>query len=256
MSTDFNQKDFLKLKFKFLGKCKVCKIIYADPDLFTHIHKLRFLEGYTLLDLVKYLEEKFLEKNFSILIPNEFNLSNHFKKHIPMEVVVACKTAAKRNELVKLPKSEVPENVKQSLYEIVDKRVAVYDELEELYKKTKSQVERFEKEFNGEINVANAPQHVLLIRELKSFLVELAKMNSNEQLVKVILQTAFQKYTVTVLQGIMKECDLLKLSLRNCITDTAEIERIVSGHQQRLYDNLSNGSKEAIALIRDTYKIY
>lgn len=251
----FNEKDFAKLRFKFRGKCKVCKIAYADADLFTQLHKLRFLDEYTLSRLVTYLEEKFIEKNFSILIPNEFNLANHFKKHIPLDLVTVYKQAAKKNEVVKLPKSEVSENIKQSLYEIVDQRVAVYDSLEALYKKYKGQVEEFEREFDGKINIANAPNHVLLIRELKSFLVELAKMNSNEQLVKVILQTAFQKYTVTMLQSIMKECDLLKITLRSYIKDTVEVDKIIAGHQQRLYDGLSFSSKEAIALVKEQFKI-
>jgi hypothetical protein len=251
----FNEKDFAKLRFKFRGKCKVCKIAYADADLFTQVHKLRFLDDYTLSNLVIYLEEKFIEKNFSILIPNEFNLANHFKKHIPLDLVTVYKQAAKKNEVVKVSKTEVSENIKQSLYEIVDQRVAVYDELETLYKKVKLQVEEFEKEFNGQISITNAPNHVLLIRELKSFLVELAKMNSNEQLVKVILQTAFQKYTVTMLQGIMKECDLLKITLRGYIKDTIEVDKIIAGHQQRLYEGLSFSSKEAIALVKEQFKI-
>jgi hypothetical protein len=247
--------DFAKLRFKFWGKCKVCKIVYADNDLFTQIHRLRFTDGLTLSSIVAYLKEKFIEKNFSILLPNEINLHNHFHKHIPIDLVVAHRKATKKNAVVKVSKSEVPENTRQSLCEIVDKRVAVHDEFEALYKKTKLQVEEFEREFDGKIAIANAPNHVLLIKELKSFLVELSKMNSNEQLVKVILQTAFQKYTICALQSMVKENDLLKITLKSCVKDSDEVDRIISGHQQRLYDGLSFSSKEAINLIKDQFKI-
>lgn len=249
--------DFAKLKFKFWGKCKVCKIIYVDPELYAKIHKLRFIEEYTLSKLVKYLEEKFIEKNFSILIPNEVNLANHFKKHIPIELVAACTTLAKKTAVVKVSKNDVlgKGNTREQLLQIVDERVAVYDDLEALYKKFKSQVEDYLKEWDNKISVTNSGEYAVLVRELKSFLVELAKMNSNEQLVKVILQTAFQKYTLGALQSIVKECELLKISLRNYIKDPAEVDRLLSGHQTRLYDGLSNSSKEAIDLIKEQYKI-
>lgn len=251
----FSDKDFAKLRFKFWGKCKVCKIVYADSDLFTKIHKLRFIENYSLAGVRKYLEEKFIEKNFSIILPNEVNLHNHFKKHIPIEIVAAYTTMSKKNAVVKVPKSELPVGTQNRLMEIVDERIAVYDDLETLYKKFKGMVEEYEKEFDGKISVSNSGDYAVLVKELKSFLVELAKMNSNEQLVKVILQTAFQKYTVAVLQGIMKENDILKMTLRGYITDKDEVDRVLSGHQQRLYDNLSSGSREAIEFVKDQYKI-
>ncbi len=248
-------KDFARLRFKFWGKCKVCKIVYADSDLFTKIHKLRFIENYSLSGVRKYLEEKFKEKNFSILLPNEVNLHNHFAKHIPIELIAAYTTMSKKNAVVKVSKTELPVGTQNRLMEIVDERVAVYDDLETLYKKFKSMVEDYEKEFDGKISISNSGDYAVLVKELKSFLVELAKMNSNEQLVKVILQTAFQKYTLGALQAIVKECDILKMSLRGYIKDTAEVDRMLSGHQTRLYDGLSSSSRDAIELVKDQFKI-
>jgi len=250
------EKDFIKMKFKWVGKCKVCKIAYADPELFTLIHKMRFQEDYPLATLVRALRSKFEEKNYSILMPTVMNLSNHFSKHIPIDLITAYQTAAKKTEVVKIvSKNELPSEAKKALSEIVDERVSAYDDLEKLYKKTKLQIEELEKEFGGKIDLVYAPNHIILIRELKSFLVELSKMNSNEQLVKVILQTAFQKYTLSALQSIVKECNILKLTLRSHIKDIAEIDRLVLGHQNRLYEGLSQSSKEAILLIKDQYKI-
>jgi hypothetical protein len=250
-----NEKDFINSRFKFNGKCKVCKIVHADSDLFTKIHKLRFLEEYSLSSLIDFLREKFIEKKFSILLPNEVNLARHFKKHIPIELVAAYTTLAKKNALVKVAQNDVLANAKQGLYEIVDERIAVYSEMEKHYKKFELMVQNWEKEFDNKISIDDAPQYTLLIRELKSFLVEMAKMSANEQLVKVILSTAFQKYTLGALQSIVKECDLFKLTLRSYIKDTSEIESMISGHQTRLYDGLSSSSKEAIELVKDQYKI-
>jgi hypothetical protein len=253
--TPTEELDFAKLRFKFWGKCKVCKIVYADNDLFTQIHRLRFIDGLTLSSIVAYLKEKFIEKNFSILLPNEINLHNHFHKHIPIDLVVAHRKATKKNVVVKVSKNDVSLETTKVLYERVEERVAIYDDMEDLYRKFKLQVEEYVKEFDGKINISNSGQYAVLIKELKSFLVELSKMNSNEQLVKVILQTAFQKYTVTVLQGIMKENDLLKITLKSCVKDSDEVDRIISGHQERLYESLSFGSREAINLIKDQFKI-
>lgn len=250
------EPDFAKLRLKFWGKCKVCKIAYADSGLFTQIHRLRFIDELTLTAIVAYLKDKFIEKNFSIILPNEVNLHTHFTKHIPVDLIVAYKTASiKKNDIVKVPKNDLSTDTKKALYKIVDERVAVYDDLEDLYKVFKPQVENFLKDFDGKINVVNSGQYAVLIKELKSFLVELAKMNSNEQLVKVILQTAFQKYTLGALQSIVKECEILKNSLRGYIKDTAEIDKMLSGHQSRLYDGLSSSSKDAISLVKDQFKI-
>jgi hypothetical protein len=240
------------LEFKNYTKCKVCKIEKEDQTFFDYFHGLRFKDNLSLSALIEKIRIRFMEKGIQLLLPNEVNLSNHFSKHIPLDLASKYKAqslvrASQQSKAIK------KETIQTST--IVKEKIAIYDEFEKLYSKFKGVIEEFERKENNQITALNWLPYTSLIRELKSFLVELNKMNSNEQIVKLVLQTAFQQYTLGALQGTLKECDLFKMSLKSYIKEYDVVEKLVDMHQSRLYDCLSSSSKEAINLVKEEYKI-
>lgn len=244
---------------KYYSKCKVCRIQKVNQYIFNEIHTLRFTEHppKTLEFISDYLKEQLVKYNFRLEdVPNKINLHTHFTKHIPIDVISEYK--------LRMQVSNAPHIVSRSdntpaTLEYVDKvvmeKVSVYDKLEDLFLLIDEKFKAFDIAQSGAINPLNIDAYGLLFRELRACLTDLHKIKQNEQLIRVIIGAALQHYTLTTVQGILKELSTLKTSLKVYVNDPETVERLVSNLQSNLGDLLMLSSQSTLDEIKATYKI-
>lgn len=244
----------LEQKFKYVGKCKTCNIRKYDSRLFDDIHSLRFFEHKSLTDISKYIVVIKQKRNLDrVVLPSEQNLSNHFKKHLPIDLIAYYKT---QNATSIVRKNSSTTDVDIETTQMVENlSETIYTKLENLYTLINQRFLSFDESQNKAINILNVSGYAILTKELRSCLVEANKIKQNEQLVKLILKTAFEQYTMSSLVGIMKELEALKLSLRSYIKDTETVDRLIDSVQYNIGDHLASGGKTALVAVKETYNL-
>lgn len=245
-------------KLKYKGQCKVCKLQKVNQFLFNELHSLRFSSNppKTLEGVTEYINQQIIEKGYDKkLLLNFQNLDNHFNKHIPIDVISDYKLRLRVDTSSREDKEQNTPATLEYMDKIVMEKVSVYDKLEDLFLLIDEKFKAFDTAQNGAINPLNIDAYGLLFRELRACLTDLHKIKQNEQLIRVIIGSALQHYTLTTVQGILKELSGLKTSLKVYVNDPDTVERLVSNLQSNLGDLLVLSSQSTLDEIKATYKI-
>lgn len=244
---------------KYYSKCKVCRVQKINQFIFNEIHTLRFTEHppKTLEFIVDYLKEQLAKYNFIAEdIPNTSNLHTHFTKHIPIDVISEYKLRMKVSTAPHIvSRSDNTPATLEYIDKVVAEKVSVYDKLEDLFLLIDEKFKAFDIAQSGAINPINIDAYNMLFKHLRDTLTDLHKIKQNEQLIRVIIGSALQHYTLTTVQGILKELSGLKTSLRVYVNDPETVERLVSNLQSNLGDLLVVSSQSTLDEIKSTYKI-
>lgn len=246
-------------KPKYTEKCKVCKLQKVNQFLYNELHSLRFSSNppKTLEYITEAINQQIVEKGYDKkLLLNFQNLDNHFNKHIPIDVISDYKLRLKVGDGV-VRKDELGNTPATLEYidKVVMEKVSVYDKLEDLFLLIDEKFKAFDVTQNRAINPLNIDAYNMLFKQLRDTLESLHKIKQNEQLIRIIINAALQHYTLTTVQGILKELSTLKTSLRVYIEEPDTIERLVSNLSSNLGDLLVMSSQSTLDEIKATYKI-
>ncbi len=244
-----------EVKFKYVSKCKVCKIQEKDQELFNYLHTLRFRDNASLEHIASVAANKFIERGITLDPPNPMNLSTHFNRHTPLDLAAKYRAQNEIGITGNNTKS-ITEESQQHFDEIVKEKVDSYDEMERIYEEMNARFGAFDDANQKTITLQNLNGYVSFVRELRSLLVELHKIKQDEELALLVLNTALQQYTVSTLHGFLQELGTLKNDLRFYIKDPDSVERLVEKLQSGLTEHIQASSKSAIEKVKSDYKLH
>lgn len=240
-------------EFRLAGKCKICKIHNINETLFSVIHDLRFKENLSLEKIQDYVNT---QGDYQV---NLVNLSTHFNKHIPVELKAKYHMQVQKQEVRKVSEENaVSTAVKEKVDEVVDSKIDLYTELEKMYVTLKQRFDTFDK-FNyivdGQVGPILSPLSLdgyqMFTKELRSCIVELTKMKQSEQLIKFLIETVMKNYTLGTLQGIYKELEELRNTLRFYVKDQHTVTNIIDMTKESINGHFSESSKSALQTVKE-----
>jgi hypothetical protein len=241
------------VRYRLVGKCKICKINKIDNPLFEKIHELRFKDNLTLEQLQDYVNLHLQNNPVNLM-----NLSTHFTKHIPVDLKAQYAMKVKEHIPLKIKEEKlVPESLKNKANKMVKDKVDLYRGLEDLYVTLKERFEAFDKiNFVVEGNERklmplSLDGYSMFTKELRSCLSELNKMKQSEQLLKFLVETVMKEYTMGTLQGIHKELEELKNVLRFYIKDPNVVANTLDSIKENIGGHLSLSSKAALNAVKE-----
>lgn len=235
------------LTYRISKKCKICKINQVKPALFEKIHELRFKDGYTLEELVKYINTDLNTKKYNLM-----NFSSHFKSHIPIELKAKYEMQVQTKETaLKAEERTVTDELRQKAEKLVAGKVDLYKNLEEIYKTLEIRFRVFD-EMQGKImHGFNIDGYTAITKELRACLVELNKMKQSQALIKIAIDSVMKNYTIGALQGIHKELELLRNTLKYYIKDNAVVSTMLDNIKENVGTHFSESSKSALKTVKE-----
>ena len=243
------------LNFKIKPKCKVCKLIKTDIQAFNEAHTLRFRDNASLEDVSKFLTAR-LTSSPPESIPNAVNLSTHFSKHIPVELVAKYRIQIKNGDIRTASEIQVlPEQTRNHLNKLTREKIEVSDELGDLLTRVKKKLEAYERDWGSITDPRVIIGFTTLTNEIRSTLTDMKKVQQSDELLRVVLNAAFSEFTLAVLQGLLVEMESLTTSLRVYIRDEATVNRLLDGFKSRIGTRVNESSTSVIKMIHEKYKV-
>lgn len=235
------------LAYRISKRCKICKINQLKSDLFEKIHELRFKNGYTLEELVKYINTDLNTKKYNLM-----NLSSHFKSHIPIELKAKYEMQVQTKETaLKAEERDVSDKLRQQAEKLVAGKIDLYKNLEEIYKTLEVRFRVFDGMQGKIMHGLNIDGYTSITKELRSCLVELNKMKTSEQLIKIAINSVMKTYTIGALQGMHKELELLRNTLKFYIKDQSVVSTMLDNIKENVGTHFSESSKSALQTVKE-----
>lgn len=239
------------LNYRLVGKCKVCKTAKVNQELFEKIHELRFKNNMTLEGIELYLKANIKEN-----VPNIMNLSTHFKKHIPVDLIAKYQMQVQNKEIQKTTEEKAADVIKDKADGMVREQVKIYEGLEDLYLTLKTRFNEFDIRENKTITGLNAYGYTAFVKELRSCLDNLQKMKSSEQLMKAVINAILTEYTTGTLRGVLEELEKLRVGLKSYIKDQDTVGRMIDNIRINVGGHIAESSKSAIQMAQTEFKMH
>lgn len=246
---------------RLVSQCKVCQIAKKlhDETLFKQIHELRFLKNYTLEELVTYIVPKMVqypEKS----VPNIMNLSKHFNKHCSTDLIATYKVQNRRRTTTlaradRTLSTDIKDTVSKIENVMDEKRVEIYAGLETLYQTLQNRFNDYDTKNNGVMDNANAYIYAGVVKELRGCLKELNQIKQSEQVLRLVINTAFSNYTLETLQGVLAELQQMKQVLKFYIKDITVLDNLIGGAEANIGNRFTETSKSVLTTIKEQFRI-
>jgi len=246
---------------RLVSQCKVCRIAKKlhDETLFKQIHELRFLKNYTLGELVTYIQPKMV-KYPEETIPNIMNLSKHFNKHCSPDLIATYKVQNRRRTTTlasadRTLSTDIKSTVSKIENDINEKKVEIYAGLEALYQTLQNRFNDYDTRNNSQMTDVNAYVYAGVVKELRGCLKELNQIKQSEQVLRLVINTAFSNYTLETLQGVLAELQQMKQVLKFYIKDITVLDNLISGAEANIGNRFTETSKSVLTTIKEQFRI-
>lgn len=252
------------MNIKFHALCKICKLYDQAPRLFENVHTMVLEQKTTFADALRVINgrisilNKNSDKKKKIVPLNMVNMSNHFRKHVPVKEATAI--AIRRH--VVTPKPVYPEEYE--LLTSVQKKLdtAVVQKMDD-YAAIKSIADSLMARFyqiDDEIGEAQLPWDKLekyknLAREAAMIRTKLVELRQSEALIEVVIM----KLMDTFMEGTLTDVfDLLKgfrLQLVDGGFEGSQATELEVSLRKTIGDFLKKNARASLGAIRAEFKL-